>query len=399
MFIKRRVIFRSALIISILIGTSISAKEDVFKVDLTAPKRKIITHQKKVELQLARNTQFCRGFHIPSPVSKWTCQSSSKSKNKQTCSIKYQCKNVNKNFNRLTETKKLSRELKKLPRTTSLSQVVVHKDSLLKKIRKDIKKNNSDKIANSYAYKKEKSRKTRRRRKEINRKVKKDVQNYDEFTEIERELGISKENKVRKRRAQKREFERMSANELNEDKKQAGQLKADYIMESKESRDGKEQIIKIKRKNQKEDKNKRNVLWAFSGALTRITDNLENSSASTDIAWIPRWSFSDNWRLRPHLGGHFIKAFINGTSETFLVIDYAAFLEYRLWGHLYVDIGTGFQFWNSSDAQSYGAFIMGASYEIISNKIPLIDRLFTSWSNIANDDKHTEFKFGLGISF
>ncbi len=95
---------------------SLKSEDDsphTFKISLLGLKSDLRFFKKRTELRMARNVDFCRGLYMPTPSSEWVCEEKKKS-DKYSCTREYKCSVTHKKRNRLTETRQILRELKKI---------------------------------------------------------------------------------------------------------------------------------------------------------------------------------------------------------------------------------------------------------------------------------------------
>ncbi|MCR9205498.1 MAG: hypothetical protein NXH75_13025 [Halobacteriovoraceae bacterium] len=387
------------LLFTLMSGASAAVGGKPFRVTIDGPRRYINVYQKRAELKMARSTDFCRGFTMPMLVSRWSCKPSD-GKNYR-CSSAYKCKLIRKGFSRVSETKRIRKELGGLPRVRNAFTMVVGK--------RPLKNPNKYKYVDQIRRKRKQARVAekkalRRKVKERTNKLKKQLTEYDEFAQLEKELAIKTEPLPSGRRKDK--VDELSTTSLNEDRKQiAAQNEevAPFRMERVKSNNGNEEIIRIKRSEKVVPKDRKFQLLSFSGAMTRVTDANANSVATADIAWTPRWQFGTKWALRGRLGGHFISSEIveDEDPETFLVYDLGGELEWFPFSESgwYVNGGLGIQSWTSTTGGSFSTLTLGAGYLFQFNKGKIVDRIFLSMTSVGNEASNQELKVGLGTSF
>lgn len=370
-----------------------------FRVTIEGPRRYIDVYKKRAELKMARSTDFCRGFTMPKIGSRWSCKPSD-GKNYR-CQAAYNCKLIRKNFSRVSETKRIRKELGGLPRVRNSFTMVVGKRPLknpnkYKYVDQINRRRQQVKVAEKKAL--------RQKVQERTNKLKKQLTEFDEFAQLEKELAIKTEPVPKGERREK--VDELSTTSLDEDRKQiAAQNEevAPFRMERVQSNDGNEEIIRIKKAEKEVEKDRRFQILSFAGAMTRVTDANASSVATADIAWTPRWQFSRKWAFRGRLGGHFISSeIVEGEDpETFLVYDLGGDLEWFPFSESgwYLNGGLGIQSWTSTTGGSFSTLTFGGGYLFQYNKGKIVDRIFLSMTSVGNEASNQELKVGIGTSF
>lgn len=370
-----------------------------FFVTIEGKRSSMESFKKRAELKMARSTDFCRGFTMPRLISTWSCRPSKRGMSK--CRGKYMCALVNKNFSRLSETRRIRKELSGIGRTRQAFTMVVGK--------RPLKNPNKYRYVEAIKRKRDSALMARKRvlKKEIKartEKLQKEMTEYDEFAQLEKELNITPTQSTPGQR--KASVDSLSSNSLAEDRRQLQDNQeaiAPFRMERTRSNNGNEEVIRIKKREDIVPEDRKFQILSFSGALTQVQDSNASSVATADVAWTPRWQFAKKWAFRGRLGGHFISAeIVDGEDpETFLVYDLAGDLEwYPFSGNgFYLQGGAGIQSWTSTTGGAFGTFSMGAGYHFDFNSVKIVDRLFLSYTTVGNEAANTELKLGIGVSF
>lgn len=394
---SRRLFALLIVVMSFLVSDAYGAK--AFYVTIEGKRSSMESFKKRAELKMARSTDFCRGFTMPKLISTWSCRPSKRGETK--CRGKYTCDLINKNFSRLSETRRLRKELSTIGRTRESFTMVVGKRPLknpskYRYVEKIKRKRDSLRMARKQVLKKE--------IKERTQKLQKEMTEYDEFAALEKELDITPQKSTPSQR--KESIDSLSSNSLAEDRRQLQdnqELVAPFRMERTRSNNGNEEIIRIKKREDIVPEDRTFQILSFSGALTQVQDSNASSVATADVAWTPRWQFSPKWAFRGRLGGHFISAeIVEGEDpETFLVYDLAGELEWFpfVGNGFYLQGGLGVQSWTSTTGGAFGTFSMGGGYLFDFNSVKIIDRIFLSYTSVGNDAANTEMKLGIGVSF
>ena len=350
----------------VVIPLTWAQKGTTFKLEVKSYSHSISYYQTKAEWQLMKGDKTCRGFYLPRAKSKWNCANDGE---QSLCHREYECVLSNKNFNRKVEINRLAKQLKKMSPKTKVASAVVKTERQLK-IDRASSKPKLQTVENS-------------------------IKKKAPIKVVERKITPSKSQKYLE------EFQEFSE---KEDLKQMDDIKAEsrYVLEQNKSLDGRTTVFKIRPKEELEvlDEYRQSFLpLSFTGAIAKVTDKEANTLSTTDIAWTPRYRFKNSWGMRGHAGGHFVKANIETIAETFLVLDFAAYAEYFLGESFYVDGGLGIQKWNSSTGGAFSTMGFGLGYQFDYRKVKIVDRLFVSYTSVGNEDKNTEIKAGIGLSF
>lgn len=352
------------LALALIIPLTRADKGTTFKLEVSSSKSSIEYYKTKSQWQLMKGDKTCRGFYLPRPKSKWKCEGDEAI----SCTREFECSLSNKNYNRKTEIRRLANELQKMkPQSTVAHAVVKTQKTLVLDKKKPVAKEvevvetkKSKKIQNTVAKS----------------EAKEYLNNFSEFTD----------------KAEKEDMKQL----------EAVKLEPRWVVRQERSLDGRTTVFKVRPKEDKDiiDENRQPfVPLAFSGAMAKVSDSNTNTLSTTDVSWNPRYRFKNNWGMRGHAGGHFIKATIGDNSETFLVTDFGLIAEYYLSDNFYFDGGLGIQKWNSTTGGAFSTMTIGAGYQFDFHKINIIDRIFTNYQTVGNEDKNKELKFGIGISF
>ncbi|MCP4913581.1 MAG: hypothetical protein GY909_10715 [Oligoflexia bacterium] len=393
-------------LISHNVQASSASDRKPFKVTIEGDSNKIKIFQARAEYKMAKSIQFCRGFYIPTPVKKWSCK---KSGNRKTrCTTDYQCKMIKKSFSRVTETKKAKRKLSKLPRIRKSFKMKIAK---LPYTKRGLGK--SAKIQKNYAPKKKVSRAGL---KSSLRKVKKQVKDFDEFEALEREIEFKKRKaELLRRRSQERkqkmreeikpdEEDLVAAKEAFADDEIAeldDEMKSEDI--SKQAKEAIDSVEDSDSDSSRSSSGNKKLNWKIvTTSLVKTADDFENSVTSFEVGWEPRYSMTENWSFRGNLSFHSIKVATIAGEESFSVIDYGFFVDYRFWETIYAEVGIGQQKWNTDTeglSGSNGTFGIGIGYQPQDKWLGYIDRIFYRYSTVGNEANNKEGRFGLVFSF
>jgi hypothetical protein len=126
-----------------------------------------------------------------------------------------------------------------------------------------------------------------------------------------------------------------------------------------------------------------------------VQDDTKSSLITTNLSWIPNYTFNNNFRINTKLGAHNL---VTKTEETFLVLEYGLSLEY-LYGQSSLLIGTGTQMWNNSKSENKNYIEAALSYIPKSNIFNFINRIGLSYTRIDSFNNINDVRFNLGIEF
>ena len=396
-FHLKRALF--TLLLSAFLSTSVALGQERFTVTIEGKDGYLKSFQKRAELKLARSTKFCRGFTMPKMISQWKCVPTGEGMRK--CSAKAKCGLINKVFSRTTETRRLREELKKIGYTRHKFPMIVSKKPLVTPHRSRYvdeiqRRRENERVAEE--------RSLRKRIKERTQKAKAELTEYDEFAQLEKELDIeTKKSTPAERREALDEFSKVT---LAEDRKQLeGNVEgvAPFVLERQTNNSGDEEVIRIKRRDDRIPEDRTIQLLSFSTALTSIGDSAGNSVATVDVAWTPRWQFSPSLAARGRVGGHFYSVeIVEGEDpETFLIYDVAGELEWFPFedSGWYATGSLGIQSWASTTGGAFSMVSVGAGYQFNFSQAKVFDRVFFNYSTVGNEEGNSELKLGVGITF
>ncbi len=389
------------LVLISLLSVNLSADDkSPFLITIQGDSSYMNTFKARSEYKMAKSIQFCRGFYIPAKVKDWKCKRIGNKKSQ--CRATYQCKLIKKSFSRVTESKRAKQKLSKLPRVRKRFKMRIGKKPYSK-----LGLGKSAKVT-SNAYVKDKNISKRRMNNSL-KKVKKQVKNFDEFEALEREIEFKKRKEALLRnRQQKSGAQKQTVQEKIENNERDLEEELGF----KESEEESEELAKAKEAFQEDSGNvedesdssgnsTRSLNWKIvSGSIVQVQDSFENSVTSIEFAWDPRYSITKDWSFRGNLGFHGLKVNTGLADESFTVIDYGVFIDYRIYGNIFVELGIGQQKWSSDVFPgSHGTFAMGIGYRPETKWLGYIDGIFYRYSSIGNDAENKEARFGLNIAF
>lgn len=398
---------------------SLNASE-TFPVYLTGPSASIDYLKAKSEYTLGKSTKFCRGFYIPASVSDWSCKAVGNQETK--CSINYKCKLIRKNFSRVTESRRLYENLKKFP-----SRQVSYKLSVGKKSYQREKIKSTSALSLSSLTPRQKEIMERKNSQEALRSglksIKNEVRKFDEFEALEREVDRNKvarkamDNKKEKLTVEtlddleKEELDSFSEEPIAkqtqtkkvEKKQQSDPFGDDWMKEPvKEEKSGEKNSKeeKIEEKSEEEiDDLKTLKFKKFELSYVKISDEFDNSVASIDVAWTPRYRMSQRFGFKGFLGTHSYQIDTIVETETIRLIDFGASLELFFGKSFFGEFGLGMQKWGGSVGQTFSSLQFGLGYQFSEVKLYAIDRLFFRSRTVGSDNSNTEAYFGAGLTF
>lgn len=387
------------LCVLFFMGLDFAHGQERFSVSIQGKERLLPSFQRRAELRLARSTKFCRGFTMPKKVGSWQCSSTGEGIKK--CVAQYKCGLINESFSRITETRRLRNELKQVGMTKTKFPMIVSKKPLQTPNRRryaDVVKSQREERRLSQ------KRELRERIKARTQRVKKELTEFDEFAQLEKELAIETKRTTPEER--KETLDDFSKVTMAEDRRQIENNQEEYapfVLEREKSNSGDEEIIRIKKRGEEVVDTSPIKLFSFSTALASIGDANGNSVATVDLAWTPRWQFSSSLAARGRVGGHFFSVeIVEGEDpETFIVYDVAAELEWFPWDAtgFYATGGLGIQSWTSTTGGAFSVVSLGAGYLFNYSKGKILDRVFLNYSQVGNENSNTELKLGVGVTF
>ncbi|WP_157765779.1 hypothetical protein [Halobacteriovorax marinus] len=330
------------------------------------------------ELTMARSTRLCRGMKMPKPKGEWSCKSSAP--RVSACRLEYSCHFLNKNFNRVTESRRLRTKLKSIPHLkASYTIALIQNDQ--KKILKKVDGSkvvaaaaSTSRVAKAKKVRKPTPQRVRAKAQRSKRVVKKETINKSKQEDLE-EVAFLKEDDSKKLLSQSEE----SLEEVVEQSENSSK---------KESR---AKQVTSKRENEFLD---------FSLSYISISDDQDNSLTTFGLAWTPHYFFSNSIGLRGEVGFHSYKTPETEllASESFLIYDLGLYASYNF-TNIYIEAGFGLQMWNGEGAENANFMAFGGGYRFDETKLYLIDRISFAMSSLSNDIGTKELKFSIGSSF
>ena len=389
--------FRFILIFTLFSSVSFAQNaKGIFSIVVEGKRSDLTYFKKRSELTMARSTKYCRGSMMPKSVNNWSCKKTDH--NMSNCVLEYKCSFVNKKFNRLSETRRIRKDLKSIPKRNSKYKItLLYKDS--KEVIKQLGGGN-------FVVQKKKSKNKKFKNQYLaagapTPKVKKKV--------VKKKPATKKKTvKKRKKSIKEEELEELAAlSSIEEEDFVVENKKSDneWILEKKKKTDGTEEFSVLKKEDRNKGKNatptgKRNQWTSFSLSYLSVSDDSENSLATFDIAWTPHMWFADTYGVRGQLGLHQFKLSETVTTEeeVFFIYDLGVFGLYR-YGNLFAELGLGLQIWNNSEGSSFNSFTLGGGYIFEYYKLKFIDRISASFSSVSNEFSTKEFRVSVGGSF
>lgn len=355
-------------------------------------KRSDLTYiKKRSELAMARSTQYCRGSKMPKAQGSWSCKKSSSRVSR--CVLEYKCSFVNKKFSRISETRRIRASLKSIPKTNSkYSITLVHEDK--KEVMKQLG-------GGKFVVESLKASSSKYGTQTLSSSSK----NVTSASSTQRKSSKAKSTKTKNvKQLEREELEELSA--INEDDFLVDtQEEEKWIFEEKKKTDGTQEYQVYKKSDKDKGKTltptgERNQWASFALSYISVSDALDNSLATFDVAWTPFLWYSNSWALRGQLGVHQFKLSETDVSEeeSFLIYDIAGFGVYRA-GSFFAELGLGIQKWNNSTGDSFNTLTLGGGYIFEYYKLKFIDRIQAGFTSVSNDISTKEFRFSVGFSF
>ncbi|WP_127714400.1 hypothetical protein [Halobacteriovorax sp. HLS] len=395
--------FRFVLIYFIF-GTLAFAQnaKGIFSIVVEGKRSELSYIKKRSELSMARSTKYCRGSMMPKAAGKWSCKSSAPKVS--SCVLEYKCQFVNKSFNRLTETRRIRKQLSSMPAVKSkYSITLIYEDK--KEVMKQL---GGGKFVVDSAKHSQKS--FSHQKLAASSKTYSSGNPSKKISQSKKKARSTQKVQAPKKSAKAKKIEQEELAELaalkEEDFKVEHQSKEEeWVLEKNKKTDGREEYQLYKKDEKYSDQEKaptgeRNQWTSFALSYISVSDSLDNSLATFDAAWTPFMWFSNSWGLRGQLGVHQFKLSETATTleESFLIYDIGGFGLYRV-GNLFAELGFGLQKWNNSTGDSFNSLSLGAGYIFEYYKFKYIDRIQVGFSSVSNEISTKEFRLSMGLSF
>ena len=136
-------------------------------------------------------------------------------------------------------------------------------------------------------------------------------------------------------------------------------------------------------------------LWNFAASIIKAENDL-GDLITTDFAWTPIYQEYEYW-WRFNVGGHLFKKTESSVEKVFTVWDFEALRAFPLSKYYFLEVGGGLQYWALGGELNLAGTI-GAGYKF-KKRVKVFDRLFINMTMVLADERTTELKGGLGISF
>lgn len=394
----------------IMSATFAQNAKGIFSIVVEGNRSELNYIKKRSELTMARSTKFCRGMKMPKAVGSWSCK---KTKPRvSSCVLEYKCHFVNKKFNRLSETRRIKRKLKGLPKSRSKYKITLiskEKKEVVKQLGATgfVTKSAMKSKGTSASFGSQKLAASSKRYPNLKKKSP---------TKAKRSMKKSSRSKMKAKKAKLTELEKEELEELNfltDDGEEEAMTQSnetqegeeEWVLEKVTKRDGKKEYQVYKKDEKykgmaKTKRGERNDWLSFAFSYVAVSDSFSNSLSTFDVAWTPHMWFKNNWGIRGHLGVHQFKTSETASvaSQTFLVYDIGAFGLYRL-DNFFFELGFGMQKWNDTVAESYSTLTFGGGYYFEYYKLGFIDRIQGSYTSVGNTAANKELKLSIGASF
>ena len=403
--------------LTILLSLSNHAQivERDFAVSLSGDLNYLKSFQLRAELKLARSTDFCRGFTIPSLKGKWSCERVGGGEAK--CKGAFTCAMIKKGFSRKSETIRLSRAIKNLGLPKKKFSMIVSKRpfknidryKLAKEVEEQRKKAILDNQQKAIEKKRQEQALLQKQIKLRANRLKNEMVELDEFSQLEQELDeATQRNKTDASIADSRieTVEQLEAEAMAADEREMSASQRDVLDTNSSDEDSDElaqlEVSDESSSNEPQSRESRWTFLSFGAGMFSISDEEENSVTTFGIMWSPLWKLTRNWDIKGNLSWHRVSAVVETgeEAESFNIIEIGAQLEWRVFEEgLYLSLGYGIQNWGSSVGGSFSALSIGGGYYFEKKKDRLIDYLFVKQVSVSNETSNVELVGGLGFIF
>lgn len=392
--------------------------DSTFNVSLSGDLNYLKSFQLRAELKLARSTDFCRGFTIPTPKSAWKCDRIGGGEAK--CLAKFECGMIKKGFSRKSETIRLTREIRKLNMAKKKFAMVISRRPFKNinryKLAKEVAKKRRAKLVEMKQAKADRKRQEeailRKQIKLRSKRLKNEMTEMSEFAQLEQELDVATQKKKtdssiansRIETVEQMEAEALAADqvELNSSDEESGVFGEDKELAQLESE---EEFLSDESEEPETvttESTSKLKLLSFGTGMYSISDSEDNAVTTFGLLWSPLWRLNKNWHVKGNVSWHPFSAVvdINAEAESFNIIEIGADLEWRILdGGLYVSAGYAIQNWGSSVGGSFSAISLGGGYYFEERKDRLIDYIFVKQVSVSNETSNVELVGGLGFIF
>lgn len=330
--------------------------------------------QVKAELQMARDTRYCRGAMIPAAQKSWSCEGVGPGV--ERCEREYKCERVRSDLSRLSETRRLIEKRKKYSAISG--EHVIN-------TRPDIKLSRVSLPATNAPLKKERG-----------------ISLRDQSQRIV-DMGVARNTSRinRQSRAASPSLDPILSFDQDDQSKNQDQSEILELLQEEQSLD-EDQMIPLESVAQKDVAGLRLLRIAVS--YLRASDDVGEGISTFNYAWVPRYRFANGFGLRAQVGFHqYTLALSAQEEESFTVIDTFGLIQYTFQHKWTIEAGLGQQVWGSEFLGGVSGTMIGASYEWGHPWLETISVQSTSLSGASEDGflevNVSELRLSLSTSF
>lgn len=336
--------------------------------------------QVKAELQMARDTRYCRGAMIPAAQKNWSCEGVGPGV--ERCEREYKCARVRPDLSRLSETRRLIEQQKKLSAVSGEHQISTRPEVKLARV--------SLPAANA-SLKKERGIPLRNQTQTASAVT---VGRSAPSSQTQRPAAPTSTDPILSFRQEQSSMDTVSSWQDEQDREDIEELLLEEPTAPTKS-------SMNEKRNEEADVTGLQFLRAAVTYL-QASDDFGESQSTFNFAWVPRYRFANGFGLRAQLGFHQYTIPLE-EEETFTVIDTFGLLQYTFWEKWTVEVGLGQQKWSTEYLAGVSGTMLGVSYELGHPWLDTLSVQTTSLSGSTEDEltqeNISELRFSFAVSF
>lgn len=360
----------------------------------------------QAELELVRDTRYCRGSMVAQRQGEWRCQSIYEG---AQCEATYRCSRVHSDFSRASETRRLSQSLRQfnnpsLPALTYSapppqapsqrgSQVVITRSEA---------QGDQYLVAHEEFMTRKAEEEAQARREAAERRAEEERQRQEqEAREREERLAAARA------RPEQNSQEPPVPSRAQEPRESSNLVRGDVELSRDIFDDDESDLLAMfeERPAPRSGPLSEEVISNFSLAnfamgMNRVTNEIDGSLTTVNVAWTPHYYWpNSNLSMRAQLGGHLFETVFELEQERFMVVETLGFAQYKFGESFVGEFGLGQQYWNLDGGLSFFTYSLGAYYRPQQPLLGLIDRLGVNYQGISTEENTSEIRLTMGIRF
>lgn len=339
--------------------------------------------QVKADLQMVRDTRYCRGAMIAAPVKPWSCQGLGPGVEK--CEREYRCVRVKPELSRISVTKKLIERQRQIPAASGEHKITLRPE--IKRVSVALPAPNSN-------------------LKERGIDLREESQRSSEIV-----VGRTTSRRPRPQVAPSTEtsdpilnFRQEPTEDVWSDDEDLSALMLETVPARSEQAFEMPDDKPMEKKSQtKKDQAELGLQFLrLNLSYLQAKDGFGESQSTFNIAWTPRYRFANGFGLRGQIGFHQYTLPLSAElEESFTVTDTFVLLQYSFAENWTIEAGLGQQKWGSEFISGVSGTMFGITYELGSRWLDNLSLQTTSLSGGEEgfEEEVSELRISFGIRF